>query len=576
MLPFPSVDDRAPLWRLLICLGLGIVLSEWLPRGSPWPALGIFFLLYRSLSLRRQLWDGKDMPSGDKGWERALISPSFCVLAFALYAQWRSPPALEAEGFRDGWYTLDLRLQRTYARTSARAHQIYGQGILVDGPALATSFRGQRVHFTLDEKSPQRHYRGQTLRICAHLQLLKGSYAPHSFESYLQRVRIPLHIGRGNIRSVVREGPAFFRHCRQLQERAREQVLCSHGDTHLLRGMLLNCRGDLPRAQKQLFVRTGVAHLLAISGLHVDIIGWTLGIFLKFLRLSRRQRRLPCILLLGLYTWVIGAPPSAVRAFLMLSYLWSACFFSRKASMLSAISFAGILSLLAYPQQLWDWGMQFSYSAVLCITLLGGPLVNHLSRRLRSKAPKSTSWSHCLRSFFSYGLNSFCISVPIALLTLPLSIEYFGSFSLGGILINLIAIPLALGLIVSGFCTLVIGYFFGNFGHWILTQLLLPYIRVFEGILRFCDEHLACFWTCSHVIPGIGPTTLLGVMALSLIGHHHYRKHFCRTRAYQIAMEQKALASCPHGGKGGIQHPHSRPARPPRPKDTSAPGTAPS
>ncbi|MDR0728402.1 MAG: ComEC/Rec2 family competence protein, partial [Puniceicoccales bacterium] len=524
------------------------------------------------LSLRRRRWG--EQPSGDGGWQRALIRPSLCILAFALYAQWRSPPILETEGFRDGWYTLDLRLQRTYTRTSARAQQIYGQGILLDGPALAPSFRGQRVYFMLDEKFPQRHYRGQTLRVRAHLQLLRGSTAAHSFESYLQRVRIPLHIDRGDIRSVVHEGPAFFRHCRRLQEHARAQLLCPQGDTHLLRGMLLNCRGDLPRSQKQLFARTGVAHLLAISGLHVDIIGWALGIFLKFLRLSRRRRRLPCILLLGLYTWVIGAPPSAVRAFLMRTYLGSAGFFSRRASTLSAISFAGLLSLLAHPQQLWDWGMQFSYGAVLCIALLGSPLANHLARRLRSQAPNSLSWRHWLRPLLSYGLNSFCISAPIALLTLPLSIEYFGSFSLGGILINLIAIPLALGLIIGGFCSLVIGCLFDGLSRWILTQLLLPYLRGFEGILRFCDEHLACFWTCSTALPGLGLTTLLGIMALSLIGHHQYRKHFCRTRAYQIAMEQKALASCPHGGRGGSQHPHRRPARLPCPEDPSAPGIA--
>jgi ComEC/Rec2-related protein len=535
--------------------------------------LGILFLLSQLLSHRRRNWGDPDKPFGDKGWEGALIRPSCCILAFAVYAQWRSPPPIDAEGFRDGWYTLDLRLQRTYERTNARAQQIYGQGILLDGPALASSFRNQRVYFMLDKKSPQRHYRGQTLRVRAHLQLLKGRTTAHSFESYLQRVRIPLHIDRGNIRSVVREGPAFFRHCRRLQERARAQLLCPQGDTPLLRGMLLNCRGDLPRSQKQLFTRTGVAHLLAISGLHVDIIGWALEVFLKCLRFSRRRRRLPCILLLGLYTWIIGAPPSAIRAFLMRTYLGSAGFFSRRASTLSAISFAGLLSLLAHPQQLWDWGMQFSYGAVLCIALLGSPLANHLSRRLRPQTPnfKPLSWRHWLRPLLSYGLNSFCISAPIALLTLPLSIEYFGSFSLGGILINLIAIPLALGLIIGGFCTLIIACLFGGPGHWILTQLLLPYIRGFEGILRFCDEHLACFWTCSTAIPGLGLTTLLGVMALSLVGHRHYRKHFCRTRAYQIAMEQKALASCRHGRRGDVQHPHRRPARPPRPEEPPAP-----
>jgi competence protein ComEC len=307
--------------------------------------------------------------------------------------------------------------------------------------------------------------------------------------------------------------------------------------------MLLNDRGDVQRSQKQLFARTGVAHLLAISGLHIDMIGLALERLLRLLRLSKRQRRIPCIAILGLYTWIIGAPPSAIRAFLMLSYLWSACFFSRKASMLSAISFAGICSLLLHPYQLWDLGMQFSYVAVLCIALISQPLATSMARHEHTQSSSSTAvhslWhTRLLRFIFTYSIQSLCISAPISLLTLSLSIEYFGSFSLSGIIINLIAIPLALGIITGGFTTLIIGSFLSsNCASWILTHLLFPYIHSFEQILHWCDKHLSCFWTYSKRLPGIGMTVFLFTLFLCLIFHRCHRKHFCQTQTYQIAME---------------------------------------
>jgi competence protein ComEC len=298
--------------------------------------------------------------------------------------------------------------------------------------------------------------------------------------------------------------------------------------------MLLNDRGSIQHSQKKLFARTGVAHLLAISGLHIGMIGLMLEFFLRLLRFSKRQRRIPCIVILGLYTWIIGAPPSAVRAFLMLTYLWSACFFSRKATSLSAISFAGILSLLTYPHQLWDWGFQFSYVAVLCIILIGNPLASCLSRRFRhppdfsEKTPHSF-WKYILRRLLAYLLQSGCISVPISLLTIPLSLEYFGSFSLSGIVINLVAIPLAFGIIVGGFGTIAIGLFLGNSSiQWILQHWLQPYTCFFENILHWCDLYLPYFWEDRNLAAGTGIATFFIIGMLSLVFHHLHLKNFLR------------------------------------------------
>jgi len=539
MPPLPSIDDRSPLWRLFLCLIAGIVLAEYPGPMMPALTLGTFLLAFLHRHCPGRILIGANHSSRRGEWQKNLFGVLLGILMSALYAQWRSPPPLEAGDFQEGWHTLDLRLQRTYSRRR-QTQQVYGQGMLVDSPTLPPSFRGQRLYFMLYENSFRGRYRGQVLRVRAHLRRIRGTYEAHSFEAYLQKVRIPLQIDRGEIQKTLREGPAFFRLCHRLQQKARQLLRHPTQDTGVLRCMLLNDRGDVQRPQKKLFARTGVAHLLAISGLHIGMIGLMLEGFLRLFGCSKRQRRIPCILLLGLYTWVIGAPPSAVRAFLMLGYCWSACFFSRRPSALSAVSFAGVLSLLPNPQQLWDLGLRFSYTAILCILLIGSPLASGVARRLRSttlgQKSRRSLWSRCSRPLLSYVLQSFCISASISILTIPLSIEYFGSFSLSGIFINLIAVPLSFLLIAGGFGTLMAGFFLnGRMAPWLLEHFLGPCGHCFERFLHYSDTHLPGAWEDQNLRPGTGTVLLLLVTALSLGWHRFRRKRFCRQQIYRIA-----------------------------------------
>ena len=538
----PTVDDRSPLWRLFISLVIAIVLAERCSKSFLEYALGIWALVMAEvqvISHRQHLFAEKQchLTPFKTYHKTATKRVVLCILGIAFYAQYRLHPSLDID-WHPGWYTMDIRLQRIYARTQGQKHQVYGQGVVVNGPSLPAEFNNQRIYFMLYEKTPQLHYRSQIVRIRGHIRHIYGNYDPHSFESYLQRVRIPLQIDRGDIQSILHEGSFFFRCCYHIQCRIRSFLSHVHEDSSILRCMLLNDRGDVQRSRKQLFARTGVAHLLAISGLHIGMIGLALEFFLRLWRLSKRQRRIPCILILGLYTCTIGAPPSAIRAFLMLTYLWSACFFSRKATTLSAISFAGIFSLLANPYQLWDWGFQFSYIAVLCIILIGSPLASRMITIFRLSSSHEKPIRHhslgirCCRSAMAYSLQSFCISVPISILMIPLSIEYFGSFSLSGIVINLIAIPLAFGIIIGGFGTIIIGFLLGNpSSQWILKHWLQPYVHRFEGILYWCDIHLPYAWTGQNLSPGIGITVCIVVTMISLVWHRSYRKHFHSTHS---------------------------------------------
>lgn len=129
--------------------------------------------------------------------------------------------------------------------------------------------------------------------------------------------------------------------------------------------LLLGEREHLEDDTKQNFSRTGVSHLLAISGLHMTMLFGLLALILKLFRIPPRVRAV--ILGIGAVTYLIylGFPPSATRAIIMLgmTYLSALCFAG--ADPLTSLGVAGAGILLFSPVSVADIGFWMSFSATL-------------------------------------------------------------------------------------------------------------------------------------------------------------------------------------------------------------------
>ncbi len=129
--------------------------------------------------------------------------------------------------------------------------------------------------------------------------------------------------------------------------------------------LLLGERGHVPDSTKRDFARTGVSHLLAISGLHMTLLFGFLALILKACHIPPRVRAV----LLGIssvaYLVYLGFPPSATRAVVMLgmTYLAGLCFAS--ADPLTSLGVAGMGILLFSPTAVADVGFWISFSATL-------------------------------------------------------------------------------------------------------------------------------------------------------------------------------------------------------------------
>lgn len=212
----------------------------------------------------------------------------------------------------------------------------------------------------------------------------------------------------------------------------------------LLAALLLGSRGLLSAEEKVAFREAGVAHLLALSGLHVGILvagGWFL---LGLLRIPRAWRYALLIPIVALYVLIGGLRVSLLRAAVMFGVvgifwlLWERGWVARAwLDPLQGLSLAAILVLLLWPWSALDASFQLSFSATFGIVLL---LPRWTGTPLRKRLPSF------LLPVADLGAVSVCAQIGV----LPFLGSSFGYIAPYGLLANIILIPWTTLLLWAG------------------------------------------------------------------------------------------------------------------------------
>jgi competence protein ComEC len=194
------------------------------------------------------------------------------------------------------------------------------------------------------------------------------------------------------------------------------------------------------------FAATGTLHVLSVSGLHVGIIYVLLTWMTSFIAVSLRGKlfQLAIILIiLWLYAFFTGFFPSVVRSTIMFSLISLGNQFSRKVNSINILSASALIMLAYDPKQLFNLGMQLSYSALAGILIL----TPHLSQLYIFK----NNWANK-----AYQL--ICASFAAQLFTMPFSLFYFHQFSNYFLFANLIAIPISSVVTSVAFVSFLVGF----------------------------------------------------------------------------------------------------------------------
>lgn len=234
----------------------------------------------------------------------------------------------------------------------------------------------------------------------------------------------------------------------------------------IVKAMLVADKSTLDKNIKKLYSENGIAHIMAISGVHVAIIGMTLYGFLRKLRIGRFISGTFSIAIIVLYGIMTGMSSSTERAVIMLILSIAAEYFGRKTDAPTSMGFAMIIMVLGNPYVILDAGFQLSFAAITGVTVVAPQLRKLLGvfKRFIKAADEKKKQKHkkimSLRKMIIKLIDALVVGIASFITTTPVIIYYYYQFPPYSIFINLIVIPLV-SLIVGGSILVVLtGLFF--------------------------------------------------------------------------------------------------------------------
>ncbi|MFA6185658.1 MAG: DNA internalization-related competence protein ComEC/Rec2 [Phycisphaerae bacterium] len=182
----------------------------------------------------------------------------------------------------------------------------------------------------------------------------------------------------------------------------------------LTEAMLLGSRTKIDSNIYNAFIKTGLVHLIALSGLNVGILAglaWWLGVQLGFLH---RGRALVCITGVVIFLLTIPPLPSALRAGVMAVIFCLSYFFSVRANLINTLAISAIVLLLIKPTDFLDAGFQLSFAATLGIILFGPLFLKFLMLPFENlKNPFIYKFLKIVLAAFSTGCTAWLAISPI-------------------------------------------------------------------------------------------------------------------------------------------------------------------
>ena len=298
--------------------------------------------------------------------------------------------------------------------------------------------------------SKERLARGETLRIVGRVSRLRDD--SYGRNSWAQGVCATVRVMSVRERSPARGMSAGFL-------RMRSMLLdcfgrCDPDTSATLAGCVCGAQEQLDeRGLTDVFAMCGIAHMAAVSGAHLVVLGAVLTVLLDETPLAPPLRLATISLVTGCYVLVCGAPLSALRAWVMSVLASVGSSLGRRAHAASSVSIVGLSLMLASPPLAASLGFDLSVASVVGLALLS-PHVTYLLRTMvpAPVLPAGTShrWRRRCTKAYEAMTGALAATMVCQLVTLPLMAPAFGKVSLLAPIANLVAAPLVHALMISG------------------------------------------------------------------------------------------------------------------------------
>lgn len=438
---------RRPLMLFAACLTAGMAIGY--QDAAAWYIWAAILLLTAAIGLLRRrsvFLFASALPLGAVIITLALIKPAVVAQDdVLLQGRIASEPAVREEYTR---VTLEHPCSDGTALPSRVMLYLYGEGL----PALDY---------------------GAEISVPADIYLPSDRANPYSdsYTAYLWQQGIALCASASSKNLSVTAAPDFSIAGWSIRCRLRLQEVVdsiySEDIAPLVSALVLGDRSTLPDELYENFKTAGLAHLLAISGLHISCLAFMLDFLLKKLRVPDKVSVILVTLFLIVYASVIGFPASICRAVLMYLLSSGARLAGRPSDGLTGLSAALIILLLINPLSIADVSLILSFSSVAGLMIFTRLLTPRSSFRL----PAGVRWI----------IGLLTASLSAQLTSLPVIACVFGSLSTYSLLSNLPALP----LMTISLPLAVLSVLFGLAAPLLGRLIALPVGGLLEGLVFF-------------------------------------------------------------------------------------------
>jgi competence protein ComEC len=299
------------------------------------------------------------------------------------------------------------------------------------------------IYYRKSSKSPL-FLPGDQIKVRCTPEAITSRGNPYEFDyrSYMERQGIR-YFAFADSTDVSATEPPGHRHLRDKALIVRNRIIqmfSERGVTDhrlaLVSAITLGEKSMLDPEQKQYFIKAGVMHIMAVSGLHAVIL--SLFIFKMLFFLKGRLNILRVLITLAIlwsFAFVTGLTPSVLRATLMFSFLQAGSLMKRPVNGINSVLASAFVLILIKPSVIFDAGFLLSYSAVVYIIIFYRDLYSRL--QFKGRIP-DLIW------------QSAAVTIIAQAGTLPLTVLLFNRFPTWFILSNIIIVPLSSLVIIIG------------------------------------------------------------------------------------------------------------------------------
>lgn len=299
-----------------------------------------------------------------------------------------------------------------------------------------------------------------------------------------------------------------------LRTGAALRLLDERTDDHqqgLLAALLLGDRGKISADTYNAFEKTGLLHIISLSGLHLGIVAamvWTLG---RLLGLLKPTRALLCVL--ATIVFLIIVPPRAptLRASIIVFTFCAAMIFRRRPHPINTLSLAAIILLMLRPGDIFSAGWQLSFACVTAITLFSSDIHHFLFTRLTGLAAYTSTMPWLAKAVLSYAASMFSIGLAASVAGAPITAFHFNTVNFATAFWTVLAFPLVAVLLTVGYLKIILSIF------WPSLAIFLGYaVNAAATALQYLVEFAANAAPGQIIVAALPLWVVLGCVGLIL------------------------------------------------------------